>query len=80
MNTPVNGPTAENGSDTRSVAIAKPSAVLCFCGLKTTDAISAAWKNPSADWLTNRMANRRRKSWLRSASRVRANVPFTAAS
>ena len=77
MNTPVNGPRIENGSETTSVAIANPSAVLCSSGLNTTEATSAAWKSPSADWETSRIANSRRKSSLRSASRARCRVGFT---
>jgi hypothetical protein len=49
MKTPVNGPTIEKGSDTTSVAIANPIAVLARSGEKTTEATSAAWNSPSAN-------------------------------
>ena len=77
MNTPVNGTMIENGSETIRVAIANPSAVLCSSTLKTTEATSAAWKSPSADWETSRIAKSRRKSWLRRASRARWRVDLT---
>src|SRR5512134_370298 len=75
MNTPVNGPRTENGSETISVATANPTVVLWSSGENTTDATSAAWNRPSADCDTSRIANRRRKSWLRSAARARPIVP-----
>jgi hypothetical protein len=78
MNTPVNGPRSEKGRDTTVVATANPAIVLCWSGLKTTEATSAAWNRPSADWETRRIANSRRKSRLRRASRARSRVPFTA--
>jgi hypothetical protein len=75
MKTPVNGPMIEKGSETTSVAIAKPVVVLCSCGENTIDATSAAWNSPSADCEIRRIANRRRKSRLRRAPRARATVP-----
>jgi hypothetical protein len=75
MNTPVNGPRIEKGRETISVAIANPVVVLCRSGENTTEATSADWNRPSADWETSLIANRRRKSGLRSASRARATVP-----
>ena len=77
MNTPVNGPMIENGSEITSVATANPTVVLCRPGENTTDATSEAWNNPSADWLTSLMANSRRKSLLRSASRARRLAGLT---
>lgn len=77
MNTPVNGPMIEKGSEITRVATANPAVVLCLWGEKTTDATSDAWNNPSADWLRSLIAKSRRKSRLRSASRERSRVPFT---
>ena len=37
MNTPVNGPRIENGSETTSVAIANPRIVFCSSGLNTIE-------------------------------------------
>ena len=49
MNTPVNGPMIEKGSEITRVAMANPVVVLCLSGENTTDATSEAWNNPSAD-------------------------------
>ena len=77
MNTPVNGPRIEKGSDTTSVAMAKPRIVFCSSGLNTIEETSAAWNRPSPDCVISRIVNRRRKSSLRSASRARCLVDFT---
>ena len=77
MNTPVNGPMIENGSEISSVAIANPRIVFCSSGLNTIDAMSVAWNNPSPDCVSSRIVNRRRKSSLRRASRARCRVGFT---
>ena len=69
MKTPTNGPITENGTITIAEAIAKLAAVVARSGENTSEATSAAWIRPSADWLTSRIANRRRKSAWRSASR-----------
>ena len=71
MNTPVNGPRIENGSETTSVAIAKLRIVFCSSGLNTIEETSTAWNSPSPDCVISRIVNSRRKSSLRRASRAR---------
>ena len=61
-----------------TAALNSPTVVLCSSGEKTTDAISETWKSPSANWLATRTRNRRRKSGLRSAPRVRSSVLLVA--
>ncbi len=78
MKTPVNGPITEYGSAMTTEALNSPTVVLCLSGENTTDAISETWKSPSANWLASRTRKSRRKSGLRSASRVRSSVPFAA--
>src|SRR5262245_35816401 len=75
MNTPMNGPRIVNGIAVIAAALKTPTLVLPSPGLKTTDAKTTAWKNPSAVCPTTRIANRRRKSSDRSAPRARAIVP-----
>jgi hypothetical protein len=62
MNTPTNGPINEKGTITIAEASAKLLAVVARSGEKTSEATSAAWIRPSADWLTMRIAKSKRKS------------------
>src|SRR5437588_7013927 len=43
-------------------ASAKPTVVLCFWGLNTTDPTSTAWNRPSPSWVVSRSPSRYRKS------------------
>ncbi|MEA2557802.1 MAG: hypothetical protein QOG88_1340 [Actinomycetota bacterium] len=75
MNTPVNGPMMLKGRATINVVRKRPPAVDWLLGENTTEAISAAWNNPSPACEHSRTAKSLRKSCDRNASRVRAMLP-----